>query len=241
MKDTLIVGDQFEGVLLETIEGNSRPRVHPLEYFEKNIMVKFPRHLREENPIRTRFRADVRVCQKTRNGKPYGKIYLDSVDSSIIKLNYTPKKNIQAIKLNTASDRAYTYIEKEFNLKPAKINFSDFRDRAYENAAIEPEKIKISSQTGVKRADIIRTYALSRADGKCESCEKDAPFLKRNGEPYLEVHHIIGLGKGGRVSPENVASLCPNCHARVTHGLDSIEFNFNLKEKMRVLEETLST
>ena len=240
MNEKLVVGDRFEGVLLETIKGSSRPRVHPLEYFDENIMVKFPRHLRTENPIGTRFRADVKVCQKTKDGKPHGNPYLDSTDSSIVKLNYIPKKLIKAIKLNTASDRAYQYIEKEFETEPSQIDFSDFRNRAYKNAIIQPEKYESSSQTSIKRSDIIKTYALSRADGKCESCEKDAPFLKRNGEPYLEVHHILELSRGGSDSPKNVASLCPNCHTRITYGQDAIEFNNKLKEKIILLEKELN-
>lgn len=240
MKENLVIGDRFEGVLLETIKGSSRPRVRPLEYFDENIMVKFPRGLRIDNPIGTRFRADIKVCQKTKDGKSHGKPYLDSTDSSIIKLNYTPKKLIKAIKLNTASDRAYEYIEKEFKAKPKQIDFSDFRNKAYENAVSQPEKFEPSSQVSIKRSDIIKTYALSRADGKCESCENDAPFLKRNGQPYLEVHHIQELSKGGSDSPKNVASLCPNCHARITYGQDSTEFNDELKEKINSLEKELN-
>lgn len=240
MNNRLVIGDRFEGVLLETIKGSSRPRVRPLEYFDKNIKVKFPRDLRAENPIGTRFRADVKVCQKTIDGEPNGNPYLDSTTSSIVKLNYTPKKIIKAIKLNTASDRAYKYIEKEFKTEPNQIVFSDFRDKAYENAVSQPEKLEPAFQISIKRSDIIKTYALSRADGKCESCENDAPFLKRNGQPYLEVHHIQELSKSGSDSPKNVASLCPNCHARVTHGQDATEFNNGLKEKINRLEEELN-
>jgi predicted HNH restriction endonuclease len=59
--------------------------------------------------------------------------------------------------------------------------------------------------------------ALYRAKGLCEKCGEIAPFKKRsNGEPYLEVHHVISLSKGGEDSLENVACLCPNCH-RETH------------------------
>lgn len=242
MKHPLIISDKFEGVLLETFIGKrtSRPRVRPLEYFEQDIVVKFPSQLRIDNPIGTRFRADVKVCQKTKDNKPFGKPYLDSTKSSIIKLDYKPTKIIKAIKLNTASDRAYKYIEKEFNTKPNLIKFKDFRDKAYKNIISKPEKFDPISQTNFKRSDIIKTYALSRADGKCESCENDAPFLKRNGQPYLEVHHIIELNNGGSDSPKNVAAICPNCHARVTHGQDATEFNNELKNKVTEIEKQLT-
>ena len=237
----LIIGDRFEGVLLETIKGksSSRPRVRPIEYFDEDIRVEFPRNLREENPLGTRFRADVKVSQKTKNGEPLGKPYLVATDRSIVKMDFKPNKSIKAIKLDTASDRAYEYIENEFKIEPNLIKFSDFRDKAYKNSILEPESI-VSSSSSQKRSDIIKTYALSRANGKCESCYNDAPFLKRNGQPYLEVHHIVELSNGGSDSPENVAAICPNCHARVTHGLDAEEFNNELKDKITKLEEQLA-
>ncbi|OEJ98619.1 hypothetical protein A8C32_05310 [Flavivirga aquatica] len=238
MNNNLVIGDRYDGVLLETIKGSSRPRVRPLEYFDQGIRVEFPRRLREENPLGTRFRADVKVSQKTRNGKPFGSPYLVATDSSIVKLDYKPTKSIKAIKLNTASDRAYEYIEKEFKTEPKLIKFSDFREKAYANSIDEPEKTT-SLVSSSNRSDIIKTYALSRANGKCESCDNDAPFLKRNGQPYLEVHHIIELSQGGSDSPKNVAAICPNCHARVTHGQDAQEFNNELKDKIENLEAEL--
>ncbi|EKM6788635.1 HNH endonuclease, partial [Escherichia coli] len=30
--------------------------------------------------------------------------------------------------------------------------------------------------------------------------------------PYLEVHHVIPLSKGGADTPENCVALYPNCH-----------------------------
>jgi len=240
MKNELIIGDRFEGVLLETIKGksSSRPRVRPLEYFDQEIRVEFPRHLREDNPLGTRFRSDVKVSQKTKNGEPWGKPYLVATDSSIIKLDYTPKNLIQAIILNTASDRAYDYIEKEFKVEPKLIEFSEFRKKAYLNSIESPES-KLTSTSSIQRSDIIKTYALSRANGTCEACDNDAPFLKRNGQPYLEVHHIEELGQGGSDTPKNVAAICPNCHARVTHGQDATKFNNELRSKILTKEEEL--
>lgn len=238
LENKLIIGDRFDGILLETIKGSSRPRVKPLEYFDQEIRVEFPRHLREENPIGTRFRADVKVTQKTRNGKPFGNPYLVANDSSIVKLNYKPTKSIKAIKLNTFSDRAYEYIENEFKTEPKLIEFCVLRNKAYANSANNPEEIK-STVSNTNRSDLMKTYALSRADGKCESCENVAPFLKRNGQPYLEVHHIIELSQGGSDSPKNIAAVCPNCHARITHGQDALDFNEELKYRIETIENDL--
>ncbi|TGU69957.1 hypothetical protein E4633_20250 [Geomonas terrae] len=57
--------------------------------------------------------------------------------------------------------------------------------------------------------------AATRANGKCELCEQPAPFLRANGDPYLEAHHIKPLGEGGLDTVYNVAMLCPNCHRRI--------------------------
>ena len=65
------IGDYFSGVLLETFKEDriSRPRVRPLDVYPDNIRVEFPRQLREDNPLGTRFRAVVKVSQKTNNKK----------------------------------------------------------------------------------------------------------------------------------------------------------------------------
>lgn len=57
------------------------------------------------------------------------------------------------------------------------------------------------------------------ANGKCKLCNKDAPFIDKNGIPFLETHHIIWLAHGGLDTIENTVALCPNCHKKI-HNLD---------------------
>jgi hypothetical protein len=64
----------------------------------------------------------------------------------------------------------------------------------------------------------VRADVLDRANGKCELCNKDAPFHKANGKPFLEVHHAIPLGEGGPDTVENAFALCPNCHREAHYG-----------------------
>ncbi|MCM7737031.1 HNH endonuclease [Enterobacter hormaechei] len=54
---------------------------------------------------------------------------------------------------------------------------------------------------------------------KCQSCKSDAPFLKVDGTPFLEVHHIEWLSNGGEDSVENAIALCPNCHRQAHYGV----------------------
>lgn len=89
MNQQLIIGDKFDDVVLETIigKGSSRPRVRPVENFDPDIRVEFPTKLREENPLGTRFKANVKVSQKTREGKPFGPPYLVADIKTIEQLN----------------------------------------------------------------------------------------------------------------------------------------------------------
>ena len=62
---------------------------------------------------------------------------------------------------------------------------------------------------------IVAEYAQRKADGVCQLCNRPAPFRDRNGEPFLEIHHIIPLEEGGQDTIENVVALCPNCHRKM--------------------------
>lgn len=61
----------------------------------------------------------------------------------------------------------------------------------------------------------VAEYARRRAAGHCELCTEPAPFKKKSGEPFLEVHHIEWLAKGGADTIENTVALCPNCHRKM--------------------------
>ena len=89
------------------------------------------------------------------------------------------------------------------------------------------------------RSEAIKEYALRRAEGKCEGCGKSAPFLKSDGSPYLEVHHIRRLSDGGPDDPEFVVALCPNCHRRAHYGEDAEDFNCYLEGVVHEIEGTL--
>jgi 5-methylcytosine-specific restriction protein A len=62
---------------------------------------------------------------------------------------------------------------------------------------------------------IVAEYAQRRAGGICQLCNRPAPFKDRDGDPFLEIHHIVPLAEGGQDSIENVVALCPNCHRRM--------------------------
>lgn len=81
-----------------------------------------------------------------------------------------------------------------------------------------PSRVMIVSQ-GFLRNPYVIAEVLIRANGKCESCRSDAPFISNaTQEPYLEVHHKIPLANGGDDTVDNAVALCPNCHRREHFG-----------------------
>ena len=69
-----------------------------------------------------------------------------------------------------------------------------------------------------RNTDVVATVLIA-AKGYCDLCRAQAPFKRdSDGTPYLEVHHIVSLSKGGEDSLNNVVALCPNCHREMHHG-----------------------
>lgn len=81
-----------------------------------------------------------------------------------------------------------------------------------------PELTEVTTRV-YKRSPYVVAEVLKRANGKCQSCKRDAPFLKEDGSPFLEVHHIEWLSNGGEDSVENAIALCPNCHRQAHYGV----------------------
>ncbi len=79
------------------------------------------------------------------------------------------------------------------------------------------------------RSAAVAKETRKRAKGICQLCRQPAPFNDKKGEPYLEVHHIEWLSRGGEDSTANTAALCPNCHTRM-HVLDDPDDINKLKE-----------
>ena len=60
-------------------------------------------------------------------------------------------------------------------------------------------------------------------------CDRPAPFYDKNGDPYLECHHVVWLKNHGVDEVTNAVALCPNCHRKM-HSLDNKEDVKKLKK-----------
>ncbi|WP_427137339.1 HNH endonuclease [Psychrobacillus psychrodurans] len=81
----------------------------------------------------------------------------------------------------------------------------------------ENRKLNVNQTTAYSRSVYIREFARRVSNGVCQLCDMDAPFHDTHGQPFLEVHHIHYLSKGGSDSIDNVIALCPNCHRKIHH------------------------
>jgi len=95
----------------------------------------------------------------------------------------------------------------------SKLSDDDLRVKA-ENAAKKPGTRDVVT-TQYDRDIYVVAFAKRSANGLCQLCGTPAPFNSSNGEPYLEVHHIVWLSKGGLDAIENAVALCPNCHRKM--------------------------
>lgn len=95
----------------------------------------------------------------------------------------------------------------------AVSNSSESLEKKLESMLVE--KIKPRNRMGTSRSQEIVASVRRRANGVCELCNKRAPFKDRFGNPYLEVHHIKWISRGGEDSIQNTAAICPNCHKKM--------------------------
>ena len=80
-----------------------------------------------------------------------------------------------------------------------------------------PHFIEVTNQI-IQRDSKVKVWVLKNANGICELCSKEAPFIGTDGSPYLEVHHIRHLSNGGTDTIYNTVALCPNCHRELHYG-----------------------
>ncbi|OXI94940.1 MULTISPECIES: HNH endonuclease [Burkholderia] len=110
----------------------------------------------------------------------------------------------------------------EREIVSALSDTGEARRRRLALAPRKPATVIVTTEVFVRNPDVV-AEVLDRADGKCEICHGDAPFMRRDGRPYLEVHHVVQLADGGEDTTENAVAVCPNCHRRAHYGAPTQE------------------
>jgi len=123
------------------------------------------------------------------------------------------------------------------DLSDASLSLDNLRKRALAATELRSEGDKSSARRNVyRRTRLIAKYVLKRSGGNCESCKNPAPFLKANGSPYLEPHHVNRLSDGGLDHPRYMGAICPACHREIHRGLNGKAKNEALKTYVARIE-----
>lgn len=144
------------------------------------------------------------------------------------------EKNIPAIlnkienEISKEDKKQWNHIKKFIEFNSLEQMSEDF-DKAVSNLQKEakfennpkgnrhPPKVKTTATVYIRDPQIVAAV-LKRAKGKCERCHKKTFKRKKDGTPYLEVHHKKMLKDGGADAMENAIALCPNCHRKIHFG-----------------------
>lgn len=130
-----------------------------------------------------------------------------------------------------------SYSEEEKKAHAESMDLESLRLAAIKHTVEKPVEIETTVKV-VKRDPYIAQYAKERANGICQLCGKEGPFIGKNGKPYLESHHIVSIADGGADSIENTIALCPNCHRKMHHAPEEHEVEF-LRDKPKIIHTNL--
>lgn len=128
-----------------------------------------------------------------------------------------------------------TLIKNEEQLEKSILrkNAQEIRELAIEKSKSNKNRRlfrRVSTLT-YERSPAIKEYVKELAKGICQLCDNKAPFEVK-GKPFLHVHHIEYLSKGGEDTIENAIAVCPNCHAKI-HQLELKEDKEKLLRKVQ--------
>ena len=114
--------------------------------------------------------------------------------------------------------------EKEKKKQVKKLSVDQLKNQAIKSSSKTSSYRQAISRQYTRNQSIAR-YTKLKANGICELCEKPAPFFDKDGEPYLESHHVVWLERSGADSIDNTVALCPNCHKKMHIVEDKNDFN----------------
>ncbi len=111
--------------------------------------------------------------------------------------------------------------EQEYQQKSNKRPSSDIPRGPQQKREIKDSN---KSTSKIPRDPNIAAHALNKANYKCEINPNHQTFISRtSNQNFVEAHHLIPMNAYDDFEfsidiPENIISLCPNCHRLIHHG-----------------------
>lgn len=159
-----------------------------------------------------------------------------------------PTKRIQLISENLKEEdwRQIAFGKSEYK-EVDFFDYSKFEDEVIEylknpineipNGNSKPRKKVSTSKEVYERDSKVKAWILQNANGKCECCNLESPFITPNGIPYLEVHHLKTLANGGSDTIRNTVALCPNCHREFHFGINKEKILSKMYKQIKRLKK----
>ena len=161
---------------------------------------------------------------------------LGNISNKELKISYQPR-NILKTPSDLQEDAIYTAKTNIVFLSPEKKEFlkSKIKEQPTRNQIL---------QHMIRRNPLVGKLALDNACFNCEVDKSHPTFIAKTSKlPYMEAHHLIPLTYAMTFyeryhinldRPENIVSLCPNCHRAIHFGTDEIRnkiLNMLLKKR----------
>ncbi len=164
-------------------------------------------HLFEvQKPSQYIYQGVVTLC-----GKPYQEKQKDENGTVRNVWMFPLRSSAQFASITEPELDAYIHTQQR---TATKLSLSQLTTIANEHSTNKPTYRKTAGKTYI-RDPYVAELAKRKAQGICQLCGKPAPFKDKDGNPYLESHHIIWLSNGGEDSIANTIALCPNCHRKM--------------------------
>ena len=113
--------------------------------------------------------------------------------------------------------RAVLFVGRFLPLSRIRLEMGKFDNQKLQNPEIQGEQYQQGVLAGWEN---LKAYAKYRDGYKCRACGKS----KHKNGVKLEVHHIIRKADGGTDVPENVVTLCEDCHKAHHKGERKLKF-----------------
>ena len=143
-----------------------------------------------------------------------GQIPRDLTSSKKRKIKTWFKRALIDLEKNGLVENSNGFLTATWSLTKPKLadNFDAINDIETDT----PDRVTRYS-TVYARNPAIRIAVMKRAKGKCEFCG-ELGFMRVDGTPYLECHHIVALANDGADRMTNVIALCANHHREAHFG-----------------------
>ena len=113
--------------------------------------------------------------------------------------------------------RAVQFVYKLLPISKIRVELGKFDSQKLKNPDIEGKQYQQGTLAGWEN---LKAYAKYRDGYKCRACGKS----KHEDGVKLEVHHVIRRADGGTDVPENVVTLCEECHKAHHTGERKLKF-----------------